>query len=284
LLGALHRIALDGRAPALARHYPSTGGEPGDTMVADALATMAEHRAEVSVRLTEQVQTNEVARACALVGGFAEVSRRFRRPLALAEIGASAGLLLRWDRYRYDTGAQVAGDPDAALVFRGHWTVAPDLSGLAPVAERGGCDIAPLDASDPNHQLRLLSFVWPDQVSRLERLRTALHGAAGLPVAIERADAGDWLAARLPHRPAGVATVVYHAIVWQYLPRRSQDAVRSALARHGADARADTPLAWLRMEPAGPVADLRLTTWPGGHEEVLGTSGYHGTDVVWGTV
>jgi hypothetical protein len=58
--------------------------------------------------------------------------------------------------------------------------------------------------------------------------------------------------------------------------------MRAALHMAGEDAGDDAPLAWLRLEPAGPVADLRLTSWPGGAEEVLATSGYHGTPVHWG--
>ena len=45
--------------------------------------------------------------------------------------------------------------------------------------------------------------------------------------------------------------------------------------------RRDAPLAWLRMEPAGAVADVRLTSWPGGHEETLATAGFQGGDIRW---
>jgi hypothetical protein len=59
--------------------------------------------------------------------------------------------------------------------------------------------------------------------------------------------------------------------------------MKAALQQAGEGATADTPLAWLRMEPAGGKhADLRLTSWPGGEEEVLATSGFHGEDIRWG--
>ena len=107
--------------------------------------------------------------------------------------------------------------------------------------------------------------------------------AAAVPATVERADLGEWAAARLADPVPGVATVVAHSIVWQYVPRASRDRLRAALAEAGARATADAPLAWLRMEPAGPVADVRLTTWPGGEEEVLATAEYHGIPVYWGT-
>ena len=106
--------------------------------------------------------------------------------------------------------------------------------------------------------------------------------AEAVPATVERADLGDWAAARLSEPVAGVATVVVHSIVWQYVPRASRDRLRTALQDAGSRATADAPLAWLRMEPAGPVADLRLTRWPGGEEQVLATAEYHGIPVYWG--
>ena len=72
---------------------------------------------------------------------------------------------------------------------------------------------------------------------------------------------------------------MFHTIVWQYLTKDDRDALRAHLHDAGQRATAAAPLAWLRMEPAGAVADLRLTVWPGGQEEVLATAGYHGTDI-----
>jgi len=128
----------------------------------------------------------------------------------------------------------------------------------------------------------LRAYLWPDQVERRERLEGALQVAASVPATVDRADLGAWAEARLAEPVPGVATVIVHSIVWQYVPRASRDRLRAALRDAGARATPDAPLAWLRMEPAGPVADLRLTSWPGGDEVVLGTAGYHGVPVHWG--
>ncbi|HEX5263142.1 MAG TPA: DUF2332 family protein, partial [Phenylobacterium sp.] len=93
----------------------------------------------------------------------------------------------------------------------------------------------------------------------------------------------DWTLARAAPR-AGVATVVYHSIFWQYLAPRTQAALREAMELHGAAATPDAPLAWLRMEPAPgriiPI-ELRLTLWPSGEERRLAVVQAHGATVAW---
>jgi hypothetical protein len=288
LLGAAHRLVLEGRAPELARFYPSVGGtDEGDPTPAF-LAAVAAHRDEVEGAMTRGVQTNEVGRAAVLVPGFALVARRADRPLRLLEVGSSAGLLLRWDRYRYVAGRTELGDRSSPLVFDDVWVgPPPDLSGPVTVAERRGCDRAPIDALSEDGRLTLLSFVWPDHAARFIRLRTALELARSAPVTIDRADAGSWVEERLAGTMTDaaatteVATVVFHSIVLQYLPVESRHRMRDALHAAGSKATDAAPLAWLRMEPAGESADLRLTWWPGGEEEVLATAGYHGGRIRW---
>ncbi|HEX5367518.1 MAG TPA: DUF2332 domain-containing protein [Acidimicrobiales bacterium] len=284
-LGAVHRLAIEGRAPALAAHYPSTGGVPGPTLAADFLATVADHRPEVEERLGDGVQTNEVGRSAALAPGYVAVARRSGLPLRILEVGASAGLNLRWDSYWHDTGETTLGDPFSGVRFVGVWQrVGGLLPRLGPVevVERAGCDRNPLDVGSTDGRLALRAYLWPDQVERRARLDAALDVASRAPVPVQQADAGAWLGERLASSPAGVATVVAHTMVWQYVAAPSRAALRSALARAGAAATPAAPLAWLRMEPAGSVADLRLTWWPGGEELVLGTAGYHGMPVCWG--
>jgi hypothetical protein len=280
LAGAVHRIVLRGAAPDLARHYPTAGGEPGNGFVDDFLNVIVRHRGEIDLALDQQVQTNEVGRSAVLAGGFALVGRRFGLPLELFELGASAGLNLRWDRFWYDTGETSIGDPSSVVRFTDVWPAPPALSKV-DIAARHGCDIAPLDAQDPAARLRLLSFVWPDQLDRYARLKGALAIASQIDVAVERADAGEWLGRLLPRRAVGAAAVVYHSIVWQYMPRATKNTVREALDHWGSRATVEHPLAWLRMEPDGARASLRLRTWPGGHDEVLATATFHGADIRW---
>ena len=283
LLGAVHRIVLEGRAPVLGALYPSVGGDPmaGDP-AAEFLATLQAHRDEVEHRLTDGVQTNEVGRAAVLAGGYATVSAHTGLPLRVLEVGTSAGLNLRFDHFAYDTGLHVSGAPGSPVRFTGVWEgPAPALPPRFDVAERRGCDRNPIDATTDEGRLTLLSFMWPDQLPRIARLEAAITVARSVPVELERADAAAWVESQLAEPHVGVATVVVHSIVFQYLSSDRRRRIRAALESAGRAATPDAPICWLRMEPAGDRAELRLNLWPDGDREVLATAGYHGHPIWW---
>jgi hypothetical protein len=129
--------------------------------------------------------------------------------------------------------------------------------------------------------LTLLSYVWPDQAERMDLLRGALDVAANTRVAVERASGGEWLERELAVPRAGVATVVFQSIVWQYLPDDERTRVRDAISRAGAAATRDAPLAWVRMEPEGELARVDVSSWPGRQERLVARAGYHGRPVRW---
>lgn len=281
-LAALHRLALAGQAPELAAHLPSTGGEPGRGLAAAVVATTEAHGPALVAALAEGVQTNEVGRSASMLGGFLDVARG-ALPLRVLEVGASAGLNLLFDRYRYEAGGAACGPADSPLRFAEPWVGrAPELDTPIDVVERRGCDVAPIDPSSAEGRLRLRSFVWPDQLERLARLDAALAvvDLVGAPT-VDRGGAAAWTAAQLADRVPGVATVLAHSIVLQYLEPLERAALVDAIESAGARADAEAPVAWLRLEPGGDQAELRLTTWPGGRTRVLATSAYHGPPVLW---
>jgi hypothetical protein len=290
LLGGTHRMVLAGTAPELAAHNPSVGGD-GDAAAAwPHLRALFERRPpELLDALTRPPQTNEVGRSAALVPGFLTVARKTRLPLRLLELGASAGLNLRADRYWYEQGGHGWGDPDSGVRFVDFWTDrTPPLDVGAVIASRAGCDRDPIDAADPDEALTLLSYIWPDQAERLRMIRAALAIAATMPVDLVQATIEEWLPAQLAHAQPGVATVVYHSIVWQYLPDPTRELVLDTLDEAGGRASEDAPLAYLRLEPSPETyfpAQLKLTTWPGADTAregtLLGTSGFHLGPVTW---
>jgi hypothetical protein len=286
-LGATHRQALEGLAPDLAAHYPSCGGDGDSDAAWTALLALTEAAAttrQLDHLLARGVQTNEVGRSGALLGGFLEVVRATGMALDLLEVGASAGLNLRWDRFRYDGW----GPPDSPVDLGHPWVDGPGPLLSPPAVEigfRSGCDLAPLDPAAAEGRMTLLSFVWPDMRRRFETLDAACRVAAVVPATVEPAPADEWLPPRLDRRRVGVATVVFHSVVLQYVESTARRRVLEAIAAAGAAAKPDRPLAWLRLEPPGPLGptefEVRLTTWPGGHDRVLGMSHPHGTRVRW---
>lgn len=285
LLAGVHALVLDGQAPDLADHYPSVGGTAGPGGVAAPFVRTVEANHDALVEAMRRgVQTNEVGRSAALLCGFLRVGA-FRKPLRVLEVGASAGLNLAFDRYHYRSGRWTFGPSGSSLRFEDPYLGAvPDASAGLEVVERRGCDLDPIDATSASGARRLRSYVWPDQQDRLDRLDAALAvaAAAETPVTVEQADAVSWLRRELAEPAVGVVTVVSHSIMFQYLSAADRSAFLAILDEAGARATRAAPLAWLRMEPGGDQAEVRLTTWPAGRTERVARSGYHGPPVVIG--
>ena len=282
LLGSVHRLVLTGAAPELARFYPSAGGtDSGDAWPAFA-GVVEQHLDQIAESIDRPVQTNEVGRAGALVGGFLEVARLFGLPLRTLEVGASAGLLMRWDHYRYEARGQTWGPPDSPVRLCNY----NSEKGLpfdadARVDYRIGCDRVPIDPTTEEGRLSLMSFVWPDQIDRFRLLKNALDVARDVPVTVERAAAAEWIEEQLSQPHPGTATVVYHSIVMQYLSDEERARFTASIESAGSAATEGAPLAWLRFEPGGEVAHVHLKKWPGGDDRLVATAGYHGTAVRW---
>lgn len=285
LLGALHHLTLTGADPTLAAQYPAARAETDWPALAQAArAALDSHRAAVADFMTSPPQTNEVGRSFCLAPGFMQIAARFNLPLRLFEIGSSAGLNLRWDRYSYGFPDGDWGDAASPVRLANEWRgPSPDLHAVE-VIERAGCDQSPVDVSSDETAFRLQAYVWADQIERLARLRGAIAVARRVPAEVEEADAAAWTAERLAPR-AGAATVLFHSVMWQYMPAATQAAVEASIKAAGGLAKTDSPVAWLRMEPdpdsSGFPMRLRLTCWPVGEERVLATVHPHGTWVKW---
>jgi hypothetical protein len=278
MMGAVNRLVLAGELPELATLYADPARDSQATWRAFA-AALVERTEDLRELLLLPVQTNEVGRCAALLPGFLTVAAATGLPLRLLELGASAGLNLRWDRYRYAAAGFAWGPKDSALTIEFEALGARPPATDATVAERRGCDAAPVDPESDEGRVTLLAYLWPDQALRVERTLVAIEVARRTPLTIDCAAAVEWLGVRLAEPRPGLATVVFHSIVAQYLSESERRALAALLRVAGERADARAPLAWLRMEPAGERAELRLTTWPGGEERRLGSAGYHGNPV-----
>ncbi len=288
ILAAVHRLVLEGRLPRLAAFYPTVGGsEPPEEAWPVFRTVLVEHADELRPMIAAPIQTNETGRSAALFGGALVVAATTGLPIRLLEIGASAGLNLRMDRFAYRVDGRLLGDPVSPLVLDEPWIGLPrvELGTALRVVERRGCDPAPVDASTDNGAARLESLVWADP-ARLARLRAAIAVAALTPAPVDAASADDWLAERLAEPVPGTATLVWHSVVRQYVEPARWRRVGEVLERAGQYATADAPVAHLSFEPViGSDGSyqffLRLTTWPGGETETLATAPGHGVPVRW---
>jgi hypothetical protein len=255
-------------------------GDPADlTRLRD---LVCERRAELSeVMLTRRTQTNEPARCATLLPALAQLPP----PLALIEVGASAGLTLLVDRYSYDyAGHRIAGlDPQAPTLRCAPRGPVPLPAGLPAIAWRAGLDLNPLDVRRDDDVRWLSCLVWPGEGDREQRLAAAIAAARRDPPVVRRGDLLTDLPALAAQAPAGATLVVYHSAVLAYVDpgqrRRFADTVRGL-----ADA-------WLSNEAPGVVPGLPGVSRPvsGGDPFVLARDGRaplaladgHGTWLRW---
>jgi hypothetical protein len=288
MLGGAHALVLTGQATELAGFYASAGGTadpgPGCGRAWAALRrVLGAQRGAVRTWLNRPPQTNEVGRAAALLGGLRHIAAEAALPVRLVEIGASAGLNLRADRFCVAGDAGRYGNPSSPVVLAGAWQGQPPPDTPVEVAERTGGDRAPIDPVSPEGRLTLAAYVWPDQRDRMQRLRGALAVAAQFPADLRQEAASDTL--RRTVLADGTWTVLWHSIVRQYLDDVQRAAVAERVAGLGAAAMPSARFAWLALEPHRPTPDgeclVTLTTWPGGEHRVLGTAPPHGLPVTW---
>lgn len=283
LAGALHFLALNGEAPDLARLLPSCGGVPDlSALWPTAREQIERHATTIAAFIRREPQTNEPGRSAVLLPGFLEIDRLTGRPLAVLEIGASAGINLCWDQFTYFLGPHRWGDGGAAI--NAEWRgPAAAFERRPTIVARRGCDRAPIDLTDLKERRRLEAFIWPDQVSRLERLRATIAVALRNAPRVDKEDAVEWLPSQLATRPAGVCTVIVHTVFWQYLVSATQNALEQTIGEAAAGATADTPLARLWFEPDADYKNfhLMLAIWPGGEERELAVAHPHGTWIQW---
>jgi hypothetical protein len=232
------------------------------------------------VILARRTQTNEPGRCATLL----PVLARLPQPLALLEVGASAGLCLLPDLYAYDYGrARLAPDAADAPVFpcaANDATPLPDR--LPAVAWRAGLDLNPLDVRDPDAAAWLETLVWPGQEPRAERLRAAMEVARRHPPRVEPGDLLRDLPALAAQAPADATLVIFHTAVLSYVAppgrRRFADIVR------GLDA------VWISNESPGvfPSIAAKLGFEPPDNRALLAVdgepvalTGFHGQSIDW---
>ena len=291
LLGAAHFLALSGTAPTLAAAYPSCGGTVPDPVPAGELAesllgALSENADVTADYLRRAVQTNETGRAAALVLGLsalagATATNDASGPISLVEVGTSAGLNLRLDRFAYLDGDRVlGGDPGSPVRLTPTWLGGPPTLGPWEVDDRVGIDPHPADPTAETVALRLRSYLWPDQVERRRRLDGAIALAGQVPAElIASADTAVTLDQVLADRVGAKPTLVFQSIMWQYVATGDRWDITRAIESAGERATEGAPLVRVSFEPDEFRRDrvaVHARRWPGGSGALLAHADFHG--------
>jgi len=232
--------------------------------------------------MTHRTQTNEPGRCATLLRLLASLPQ----PLALVEVGASAGLCLYPDRYgyRYTTslGEHRLGDREIVL----HCAVSgpvPLPGRLPEVVWRAGLDLNPLQANCDEDRRWLASLVWPEQIDRAERLDRALDLVADDPPRLHAGDLLVDLPGLLADAPSDATLVVFHSAVLAYLDQKQRSRFTDVMRA----VKRTRDVHWVSNEAPGIISGADLSPRPHGrfslaHNRVpVAVTGPHGHSLAW---
>ncbi len=295
LFAAVHYSMLTHPDVALAAHYPNLAGTPstGDPFP-DFRRVALERASEVEVLVASRnTQTNEVGRCVQFVPALALIERT-QGPLAMIDVGASAGLNLLLPHYRYEylPGGTVGDESTVHLrcATRGE---PPVPARLPVIAAAAGLDMSPIDVHDADAVRWLEACVWPDQLDRFQRLVAAIEIARRHTPDVRRGDAVEDLGALVDELGALGHPVVTNSWVLNYLNSDAQQRYVDALDAIGrsrdlswviAESPAQTPALPVPTSPEPEdITVLSAVTWRAGERSVhrLATTHPHGFWLHW---
>jgi len=250
MIAAIERLPRQRRQPALLFAVSRLLGAPAGGYAAwrdFALERWPAIEREALVRLT---QTNEPLRCAALMPVLAGIDG----PVALLEVGASAGLCLYPDRYSYTYDGQEplhpADGPSPVMLDCSTNGLRPAPPRMPEIVWRAGIDLAPLNVAAADDARWLEALVPPEQHGRLARLRAAMQIVRADPPVLVAGDVTDALAGLAADAPSGATLVVVSSGVLVYVARPQRERFAEAVA--ALDAR------WLSLEAAGLYPEVAL--------------------------
>jgi len=236
---AVHFLLLKGEHHQLAAFYPSLNNNSKhyDLAYPYFRSFVLEHKDEIDRIITTRfVQTNEVGRCAILVPSFELVARQAKnRPLALVEIGSSAGLTLLWDRYHYQYNKTLqCGDPNSPVqvecLLRGE-NRPPVPNRFPEIVSRLGVDLNPVDIDDPENVQWLRALVWPEHQKRAHQLELAIRVARHAPPQIVRGDALELLPSLIKRVRDDSQLCIFHSFTLSLANGKPRERLELILAK-----------------------------------------------------
>ncbi len=283
LAGGLHGLFRKGETPELGPIYTGQRVSNASAVIADVI----EHNeAFLLPWLDSPPQTNEAGRSSNFAAALLWLADQgLPAQFALNEFGSSAGINLMMRRYSYDLGGTCMGPQNARMRLAPEWRGKPPPAHKIEIVGARGCDVAPIDLTDPDQALRLGAYIWPEFTERFARMDAAVEAAKIMPPEIARESADAFVERVLaePSRP-DVTRIIMHSVVWQYVPQEQRERITALIEAAGAVANADAPLAWVSLEANRDTHrhELSVRYWPGGEEWIqLAVAHPHGAWVEW---
>lgn len=240
-----------------------------------------------------RMQTNEVTRCSNLLPAFEMVYKYGgERPLALIEIGASAGFNLFWDRYAYlyhfaDRSPYAVGPSSSAVqiecTLQGEH-LPPFPKTMPVVTSRVGLDLMPLDCLNEQDVRKLRAYIWPEEMWRYRLLDAVLAVAQQDPPRVLAGDASDLLPRLLADIPEGHTICVYHSFALLHNPAATRKRILEQLAAYSQKQTLYRISLELDLPQHWPTPRLELFTYQGGtqtQQAWLANCDLHGTTLEW---
>ncbi len=299
LFAAVQYLLLSGGEVAehpLAAHYPIVSDE--DRPMEPAFPAfrdfcLSNYDEILSLIRRNRTQTNVVRRCTCLLPAFSMVQRESAQPLALIDVGASAGLNLNLDRYRYrylrgGREETVWGRPEATVALEAELLgrgAMPELSDDLAIEFRGGIDVNPIDLRNEDELRWLRALIWPEHVERHQRLIAAASELTQSPVDLRRGDAVNLLPGMIADTPPETALTVYSTVALYQIPTEGREQIFRTLTQTSQDRPVWLVTLELRMEDVDEVQmpSLSMTRFANGAAErqVLAKSSPHGWWIEW---
>ncbi len=286
---AVHLLLQNGEHYQLAAFYPSVtkNSRHYEYVYPYFRNFVLDHEPKIAkIITTRTVQTNEVARCAALVPAFELIASEDRnRPLAMIEIGSSAGLTLLWDRYHYEYGKGMECGPRDSPVYiecllRGDKQPPIPLN-FPKVDTRLGIDLNPIDLNDPVNVHWLRALVWPEQEKRTRQLELAVQLAKQQPLKIMRGNALELLPELISKTRTDTQLCIYHSFTLSLASEDNRAKLKSVLDRASQNRRLFlVSLEWAR-DKESPLVELASFHRGVETRRILAKSQAHGEWLEW---
>ena len=286
LAAGLHDLHLSNTEPRLASLYDHSFQEEDEARVSELiLSVVADHDEALLPWFDSPPQTTEAGRSAGVMAALIWLANERKTHLfELREIGASAGVNTNMSHYRYQLGNIAAGNPDSKLLIVPEWR-GQQLCNSAEkiqISNSLGCDQNPLDLTNVDTLDRLKAYVWADSPNRMKTLEFAALIARSNPPLVEKMDAADFAEREFSNVPKGVTRILFHTIVWQYLPESTRNRILSVL-RQSAERGDSVAIVAIETNRTTFRHEISVRHWANGKEQInqLGIAQAHGKWIDW---